>query len=154
MIKFDITPITKIAQQFADAYKQQLEADGKRASGNLQNSIRAVVDYNGTILSIIVDVADYWRYVEYGRKPGKFPPVDKIREWIRIKPVLPTADSKGRLPSENTLAFLIARKIATKGIPATHSMSKAVTNFDLKGKIYNELEKQIIEEIKSMYKKH
>lgn len=151
-MQLDIIPVTAIVQKFADAYKAQLAADGKTASGNLQNSVRGLVSFNGVILSVVIDVADYWRYVEYGRRPGKFPPVDKIREWIRVKPVLPRPDKNGKLPSENTLAFLIARKIARKGIPATHSMSKTVASFGLRQKLLKEIERQIIEEIKNLYK--
>jgi len=44
-----------------------------------------------------------------GRKPGKFPPIQMIRNWIDSKGIQPTDISK------DSLAFLIARKIARKG---------------------------------------
>ena len=131
--------------------KQQLISDGKKATGNLINSIRGYVEYKGTILSVVIDVADYWRYVEYGRKPGKFPPIDKIRQWTKVKPVLPRPGKNGKLPTENQLAFLIARKIAKKGIPATHSLSKTVNSFNLRSQIMKELERQVVKEIKNKY---
>lgn len=147
-MQFDIQPIENIVAKFAEAYKQQLISDGKKATGNLINSVRGYVEYKGTILSVVIDVADYWRYVEYGRKPGKFPPIDKIRQWIKVKPVLPRPGKNGKLPTENQLAFLISRKIAKKGIPATHSLSKTVNSFNLRSQIMKELERQVLKTLR------
>lgn len=47
-------------------------------------------------------------FVEYGRRAGKFPPLDYIRQWVRKKMKL-----EGR--EANSVGFLIARKIARKG---------------------------------------
>lgn len=150
-MQFDIQPIENIVAKFTEAYKQQLISDGKKATGNLISSVRGYVEYNGTVLSVMFDIADYWKYVEYGRKPGKFPPIDKIRQWIKVKPILPRPGKNGKLPTENQLAYLIARKIARKGIPATHSMSKTVNSFNLRSQIMKELERQVIKEIKNTY---
>ena len=80
--------------------------------------------------------ADYWKWAEYGRKPGKFPPIEKIKEWIKVKPILPRP-TDGKLPTENQLAFLIARKIATKGTKGSGVYAKTVKEFDLTGKLYD-----------------
>ena len=45
----------------------------------------------------------YGKYVELGRGPGKFPPVELIKQWTATK----LGDEK--------LSFLVARKIATQG---------------------------------------
>lgn len=44
-----------------------------------------------------------------GRKPGKFPPISAILDWIREKGIKPVDIT------EKSLAFLIARSIAKKG---------------------------------------
>ncbi len=44
-----------------------------------------------------------------GRKPGKFPPISAILDWIRAKGIKPTDTT------EKGLAFMIARSIAKKG---------------------------------------
>jgi hypothetical protein len=44
-----------------------------------------------------------------GRRPGKFPPIDKIKKWIYDKGIVAQGISF------NSLAYLIARKIATQG---------------------------------------
>lgn len=52
--------------------------------------------------------SNYARYVEFGRRAGKFPPIDPIRDWVR---------KVGMASGENvnSIAFLVARKIAQKG---------------------------------------
>jgi len=52
------------------------------------------------------NVAPYHMYVEFGRKPGKWPPISKISAWC------------GRKLGDPTLGFVVARKIGTEGIAA------------------------------------
>jgi len=87
----------------------------------LLNSVEYIVDVGTVSLTVSLKLADYWKYVEHGRKPGKFPPVDKIISWIKNKPVLPY-EVNGKLPTENQLAYLIGRKIATEGIEAGNQL--------------------------------
>jgi len=51
---------------------------------------------------------DYTEFLVDGRKPGKFPPIDKIKQWIIDKGIQSDI-------SINSLAFLIARKISREG---------------------------------------
>lgn len=145
----DLKQIKQLASEFAQAYKQSLVADNKVASGSLTKNIKSRVKYDGKWLEIILSLEYYWKYVEYGRKPGKFPPIDKIRNWILIKPILPRPLSNGKLPTTNQLAYLISRKIATKGIKPTYALRDSITKFDLVGRlttiIGNEIQKQILE---------
>ena len=78
--------------------------------------------------------------MENGRGPGKFPPPDKILEWIRIKPIIPD-DRGGRLPTEQQLAFLIGRKIAEQGIEPGNQLHNAMDD------IYPQFEERIDEAI-------
>lgn len=57
-----------------------------------------------TAAPIVVEV------IENGRKPGRFPPVDIIRAWVGRKFAI--ADLKIR----NSVAYLVGRKIAMRGI--------------------------------------
>jgi hypothetical protein len=54
----------------------------------------------------------YAEFVEHGRRPGKFPPVEPIRTWVR-RVLGITGAAKIR-----SVAFLVARKIARNGTPA------------------------------------
>ena len=51
----------------------------------------------------------YAAYVEYGRRAGKWPPIDEMAQWVR---------KKFRIPDERearSIGFLVARKIGTQG---------------------------------------
>lgn len=90
---------------------------------------------------------DYFKWAENGRGPGKFPPIEKIKEWIRIKPVLPR-QINSKLPTENQLAYLISRKIALEGTKGNHLFEKTINEFDLIGKIYDAVANIIISKVK------
>ena len=145
-----IQELSAAIKRAADKYRKILETDGIKATGGMQE-FTTEFELNDEKFVLYFNMPEYWKYVEYGRKPGKFPPIDKIRQWIKVKPVLPRPGKNGKLPTENQLAFLIARKIAKKGIPATHSLSKTVNNFNLRSQIMKELERQVIKEIKNKY---
>lgn len=110
-----ISTLDEYAEKAEELYKRKLTDKGINASYKLLNSVETVVRRNDDEFVVTIHLEDYWYYVENGRGPGKFPPIDKILEWIRIKPVIPYTDSRGRLPTEEQLAFLIARKIANEG---------------------------------------
>lgn len=108
-----------------EKYREELAARGKNASGVLAGTVRYLVERNSTEYAVDLSLANYWQYVEYGRRPGKFPPPDKILEWVRIKPVIPRPLSNGKLPTPKQLAFLIGRKIANEGIAPTPALAAA-----------------------------
>lgn len=116
--------LDKCGEELKNEYKRNLEATGNVASGNLANNITYRVVIDDDSYDVILTLEDYFIYVENGRNPGKFPPVDAILSWIRIKPIIPRADDKGNLPTEDTLAFLIGRKIAKEGIKGNHMFEK------------------------------
>jgi hypothetical protein len=65
--------------------------------------------------------------IDQGRKPSlSYPPLDAIRNWIRVKPVL-WRDERGRFKAAtpDTKAFLIARSIKEKGFKGINFMTKA-----------------------------
>ena len=113
------TRLTEVLNEFADAFIQNarnnLEANQSNASYNLYNSFEKVIEVGEDYFKVSISLADYWQYLEKGRGPGKFPPVDKIKEWIEVKPINPTPLSNGKTPSVEQLSFLISRKIANEG---------------------------------------
>ena len=112
----------------AETYKGLLLRDGKNATGELISSIKPMTSelVDGTI-QCSLSLAPYWKYVENGRRPGKFPPVDNILDWVKTKPQLarPNRLDRKEIPQKQ-LAFLVARKIATKGIQPGNQLSEAM----------------------------
>lgn len=118
--------IDSFTRDFVEIYKQLLMRDDKKASGNLVNSIKQLdIEFKGNNMSGVISLANYWKYVEYGRRPGKFPPPNKILKWIEIKPVLPRPIN-GIKPTNKQMAFLISRKIAREGIKPGNQFEEAL----------------------------
>jgi hypothetical protein len=111
MLDITIT-LNAIGQQVTDRLRHDIKNKSlvsgypaPNASGKLYESIYYKVENN--VLRVYAE--DYIYYLQYGRKPGKFPPVNVIREWVQTK--LGITDEKER----NSIAYLIGRKIANEG---------------------------------------
>lgn len=139
--------LNEYGQAVQDEYKLRLLSDKKTASFNLVDSVRYIYTSNWRKFEISLNLAPYWRFLEYGRKPGKFPPPDKILEWVRIKPLLPRENDNGKLPTEKQLAYLIGRKIAKEGIEAGNQLQDTVDaiNHTYLLKIYDAIDKDLAE---------
>lgn len=110
-------------------YQENLIESDRKASYNLIESVQYHTVINGYELSIDLEMADYWKYVEDDTKPH-WPPIDKILEWVRIKPVLPQPMANGNLPTEKQLAFLISRKISEVGTTGSHDLERTLDEID------------------------
>ena len=113
----------------AETYKSLLLRDGKNATGGtLLSSIRPMTpELVNNTFECSLSLAPHWKYVENGRKAGKFPPIDNILDWVKAKPQLARPnrlDRKELAPKQ--LAFLVARKIAIKGIQPGNQLEEAM----------------------------
>jgi hypothetical protein len=111
-----ISVLNDFGKFLVEEYKDNLILNNVNASDNLYNSVKYMLDVGSKKFEVKLELADYWKYVENGRKPGKWPPISAIEKWIEIKPVLPRPMANGQLPTNKQLAFLIARKIGLEGI--------------------------------------
>ncbi len=114
--------LAEYAEAVKEFYKRRLIADDKVASGNLLQSVETYITSNGSELLVTFSVADYFRYVEYGRKPGKMPPVDKIINWVKVRNIMPEPKN-GKLPTPEQLGWAISKKIARDGILPTYAFA-------------------------------
>ena len=114
--KNTISVLNDFGKFLVEEYKDQLILNNVNASDTLYNSVKYIINNKGQYLEVNLSLEHYWKYVENGRKPGKWPPISSIAKWIEIKPVLPRPMSNGKLPTNEQLAFLIARKIGLEGI--------------------------------------
>lgn len=150
MKDLDLTTIQDLINQFVLTLRETIAKNGSNASGELSKSIKGKVKQNGKWLEVSISLEDYWKYIEHGTRPH-FPPINAIKQWIRVKPVLPHPLANGKLPTENQLAYLIGRKISKVGTKTKPFLQPTIKDFDLVGKVYNEvldlITKQISEEI-------
>ena len=125
-----LATLNEYAEKAKELYKRKLTDKEINASYKLLNSVETTVKRNDDEFIVTINLADYWIFVENGRGPGKFPPIDKILEWIRVKPIIPYSDSRGRLPTEEQLAFLISRKIAEQGTEPKRVLAETVSELN------------------------
>lgn len=132
--------LREFAIRLRNEYQDKLIQDNKIATGELLNSVDYVIEKNDRAISVSLKLEDYWKWVEEGRKPGKFPPPDAILSWLRVKPIIPD-ERTGRIPDERQLAYLIGRKIATDGIEPGYQLRYT------KERLFREFENRIEEAI-------
>lgn len=131
-----------LGDQIIDVYRRKLFDGGTNATGLLGNSLSCIVKTENGIYDLYLSLQDYWKYVENGRQPGKFPPLDAIKQWIQAKPVIPDART-GKLPTLEQLTFLISRSIANNGIPAKNYLTDTIREFQNDPQFYEAINKDI-----------
>lgn len=117
--------LQEYAKEVRNLYQDKLILHDRIASGALLNSVEfEVATINGDfVVSLILE--DWWKYVEYDTRPH-WPPVNALLNWVKVKPVIPSPDRNGRIPTPQQLAYLIGRKIAEKGTKGDGDLGDAV----------------------------
>lgn len=97
----------------------------KKDTGRYRSSITTTVDRaQGAVLGTLGSNAPQAIHIELGRRPGaKMPPPSALiaSGWIRRHP----QKGGGKKLPDTTRAYLIARAIGRRGIPATHNLRDA-----------------------------
>ena len=159
-----------VALDVVSDYQDELKKFNKIATGELYD-VKAEVNVNGGTYTISLILQDYWKYVEQGRQPCKFPNVGKLQEWIKIKAIIPRPmkdgklprpmkDGKlprpmkdGKLPTEKQLTFMIGNSIKEKGIQPKPALANALQKNDAHlNKVKEAVSKSLDKEIKQMLK--
>lgn len=184
--------IEQVIRDFQYAYMSAISDTNHSATGNLALNQQYKIKFDGQYFNITLLLEDYWKYLEYGRRAGRgFPPIDAIRKWIRVKPVLPRPMEisqeqanrnlafiigkkikkekgyrpptkallkwmdkngiQGRtmiIPTENQLAFLIARGIQKNGIKPTNLLQDTISSFGLVQRLLNAVEDEFYKQTK------
>lgn len=119
--------ITEKIQDWCDGSLSKLvieyDNQGRRASGNWETELESNIDrtLKGYRIRLLGSYYTYW--MENGRRPGKFPPINVIRQWIDDKGIIPYGNI-----SRDSLAFLIARKIARDGYKGRPVVANVITD--------------------------
>jgi hypothetical protein len=90
------------------------------------------------MLSVQFKAKDYWRFVDEGRKKGKYVPIAPLVKWARVKLGLSGDEARGA-------AFAISKSIKKKGIKATNIFTDAIKEFkrDIEPLKSNELKQDV-----------
>lgn len=116
-----------IGNKTVNDLRASMEKYGRNATGETSQAIRYEVQDKGQVVTFIVSGPEHLEALEKGRGPSTGDDggvlKDKILDWIRAKPVTSNLD-------ENTLAFLITRKIHRVGFKGTAGLITDVINDD------------------------
>lgn len=135
----DVTKIYDLADRLAKDYKSELVNADAVATGALAN-FSYDVDMRENGLSVIFELPDYWYYIEEGRQPTRNPGdgtvLQRIRQWIDDKGIVPVPGADGKVPTLDDLAYLITRRIHRYGyfeLEGEHSQGKHLLKKTLDG---------------------
>ena len=119
--------LMRFGQKLQDDLIKSLDTKKKNATGDLRQSIQAVPNVSVTdgIFTYKLILADYYEYVDEGRKAGKQPPIKDIIKWVRVKAALGGLDVTKNVEG---VAFAIARKIGKFGIKPSNFFSDVVND--------------------------
>lgn len=104
-----------------ELYKNDLVNLYNSKMGNNKHSLIVVIENHieGNYVVKIVGPEEV-EFIEKGRGPGKQPPVDVMREWVKNKLHV------SELPRQNQLAYLVGRKISIEGTKGNHYIEQCV----------------------------
>ena len=117
----------------------------------LKKKISFKLQVNDTVFEIEFNAPEYWKYANYGRGPGKFPPSDEIEKWITRRKITPYPMKSGKLPTKKQLTYLISRKIAKEGFKGSGFLEKSLTEQEeywedrISDAVYADIEVQIMD---------
>ena len=150
-----IIGVTEVCNQIADIYRKKMDAADYNKQGELYN-FKWTTEWKDNLFEVYFELPSYFPFAEYGRRPGKMPPVNKILQWIEFKHLVPRSNN-GRVPTTKQLAFAISKHIALHGTQGKHLFEKTLDDPNLDNLadklvelITAELEKEIEKYIESL----
>ena len=135
--------LDNFGKELVEVYIHNLDQRSIHATHKLAESVRYEIVAGERSMAVDISLAEYWKYIEYGRKAGKFPPLENIEQWIKVKGIQPMTRTQasvkrwtqhkgsirkndGSIPSIKSLAYLIGRKIKEEGIQPRPVLSDAI----------------------------
>lgn len=101
---------------------------GLKAFGTFERGLLA----ESTNSKLLITAPYHAKIMQDGREPGKAPPPDVILKWVRLGKIV----KKGKI-SDESLAYLIGRKIAREGIkvPNKYNAGRVIADILEDGRI-------------------
>jgi hypothetical protein len=118
----------KVLENYKKIIVSELKKELNKPGSNLEKSIvgRKIPKRDGFVISM----NEYGLNVDRGRSAGKFPPIEKINDWIERKGIKPKTLRSGKTPTLKQLSFLIGRSIAQKGIRPHRFIDVVIDKFE------------------------
>ena len=148
MEQIELVNFAKVLNDFSielqREYTNELVYKDKLSSRNLLESVEVVtIEKDNTHYQVVFRALDYWKYIEEGSVyTTKRPPFQAILNWVRMKPIVPTPNKKGYVPTEKGLAYIIREHIFKHGIKANPILENTVNS------LFNEYKTLFVEAIK------
>ena len=135
--------------------REGMTAVNSDASGALGQSINFNVKSTEKKIELSITMLDYWGALDKGRKAGKQPPIDKIKEWltypnVRDKMRFGQSDASFTESEKNSLAFLIARKIGRQGTKGNNFATNVFTSSLITNELPEVLLNAVVEDADSV----
>lgn len=95
---------------------------------NITSAYRSLSQYNkvsfkvvrfGEIATLELNLGEYWKWIENGRKPGKMPPIDRLIKWVNKKGL------RSNKRSIRSIAFAIGKLIAKRGLKPKNYLKRS-----------------------------
>jgi hypothetical protein len=138
----------KLANEFGKDYVKVMVAllkgnkpYPKVASGSLVNSINYRLQDTANGINLILLADDYLKYVDKGRKPGTYPPIQAIQKWVAIKGIPKQA------------AWAIRQNIYKFGIKPTNVIKKTQNIMDITRNANRKYEQRMVDNIVKVIEK-
>jgi hypothetical protein len=117
--------LTGAGLRVRDAARESLNRQKRVDSGDLQSSITEPRRVAGEDVAFdVIAERDHGIYVEYGRGPGKQPPPEVLRAWVKRRLGLDGAEA-------NSAAYAIGRAIAKRGIVGAYFLREGAESIDV-----------------------
>lgn len=127
---------------FYGYFKQQSLANNTFASGRLISETSIDVTLENNVYHVSLNMPEYWKYAEYGRSPGKLPPIQRIKDWVYVKKGLPVAP---RIEEQDRFAWAVAHNIAKYGTEGNRMIERTMRDYKLSSKLNKIVGEQLIE---------
>jgi len=115
-----------------------LKQRGKSASGALINSISYKLRDTADIIQYQLISNDYLQWVDEGRRPGSYPPMRAISDWVRVKGISKDA------------VFPIMRSIYKFGIEPTNVIKDTMKEIQTSPTLRKKYEETLVEQMEKL----
>jgi hypothetical protein len=125
----------EFGRDYVKILTRELLRVGKNSSGRLIRSIDYRLVEDAEIIRMEIMAEQYLEWVDKGRKPGSYPPIKPLIQWVNIKGL-------------NTgVAYAIQKTIFKFGIKPTNVIQKVVNEFETSPTLRRKYEEEVVNSI-------